>query len=420
MQELRIFGGRSLQGNVTISGAKNAALPALAACLLTDKTITLHNMPNVKDIDSMCYLLEALGASIEKKGNTILVDSSGVNRYTAPHELVRKMRASVLVMGPLLARFGKAEVALPGGCAIGNRPIDLHLIAMQKLGAELTLIKGENHLICSKLIGTHIYFDRPTVTGTENVMMATVTADGVTVLENAAREPEVVNLAELLIKMGASISGAGTDTIKIEGVKHLGSAEHTIIPDRIEAGTYALAGPITGGKVTLLGASSAMISSLLIKIQNAGCSVEETHEGLTISGKPPFAPVDISTAEYPGFPTDLQAQFIAFMCLANGKSVITENIFEDRFKHVPELNRLGADITIHGASAFVRGVEKLRGATVTASDLRASASLVLAGLAADNETRILRVYHLDRGYDSMESKLSLLGADISRVEGTGP
>ncbi|MGB3975213.1 MAG: UDP-N-acetylglucosamine 1-carboxyvinyltransferase [bacterium] len=420
MQELKILGGRPLKGEIRISGAKNAALPALAACLLTDETVTLRNMPNVKDISSMCYLLEALGATIERRGETVVVDSFGVNSYTAPHELVRKMRASVLVMGPLLARFGKAEVALPGGCTIGNRPIDLHLAAMQKLGAELTLIKGDNHLVCPRLKGTHIYFDRPTVTGTENVMMAAVKAEGETILENAAREPEVVNLSELLIKMGASISGAGTDTIKIEGVKHLSSAEHEIIPDRIEAGTYALAGAITGGDVTLTGASGAMISSLLVKMENAGCQIQETEEGLTISGKPPFSPVDISTAEYPGFPTDLQAQFTAFMCLADGKSVITENIFEDRFKHVPEMNRLGADITIRGASAFVRGVDRLRGATVTASDLRASASLVLAGLAAEGETRVLRVYHLDRGYDSMETKLSLLGADIVRVEGTGP
>lgn len=420
MQELKILGGRPLKGEIRISGAKNAALPALAACLLTDETVTLRNMPNVKDISSMCYLLEALGATIERRGETVVVDSFGVNSYTAPHELVRKMRASVLVMGPLLARFGKAEVALPGGCTIGNRPIDLHLAAMQKLGAELTLIKGDNHLVCPRLKGTHIYFDRPTVTGTENVMMAAVKAEGETILENAAREPEVVNLSELLIKMGASISGAGTDTIKIEGVKHLRSAEHEIIPDRIEAGTYALAGAITGGNVTLTGASSAMISSLLVKMENAGCQIQETEKGLTISGKPPFIPVDISTAEYPGFPTDLQAQFTAFMCLADGKSVITENIFEDRFKHVPEMNRLGADITIRGASAFVRGVDRLRGATVTASDLRASASLVLAGLAAEGETRVLRVYHLDRGYDSMETKLSLLGADIVRVEGTGP
>lgn len=420
MQELRIIGGKPLHGDVQISGAKNAALPLMTAALLTDDSITLKNMPDVKDVSSMCHLLEALGASIDKNRDVIRIDTSAVVRHSAPHELVRKMRASVLVMGPLLARFGKAAVALPGGCTIGNRPIDLHLAAMKKLGADIALVKGDTHLSCKKLKGTHIYFDRPTVTGTENVMMAAAKAEGETILENAAREPEIVDLAELLIKMGASISGAGSDTIRIEGVKHLHAAEHSIIPDRIEAGTYALAAAITGGKITLKNASVKMISSLLVKMRNAGCFILEDSEGITVSGKQPFAPVNISTAEYPGFPTDLQAQFMALMCLSTGESVITENIFEDRFKHVPEMNRLGADITIRGTSAFVRGVARLHGATVTASDLRASASLVLAGLAADDETRILRIYHLDRGYDAMETKLSILGANISRVEGTGP
>jgi UDP-N-acetylglucosamine 1-carboxyvinyltransferase len=420
MQELRIIGGKPLHGDVLISGAKNAALPLMAASLLTNDVLTLKNMPDVKDVSSMCHLLEALGASVEKTQGNIRIDTSGVTSHSAPHELVRKMRASVLVMGPLLARFGKAAVALPGGCTIGNRPIDLHLAAMKKLGAEVTLVKGDTHLVCRKLKGTHIYFDRPTVTGTENVMMAATKADGETILENAAREPEIADLAELLVKMGASITGAGSDTIRIVGVHHLHAAEHSIISDRIEAGTYALAAAITGGRITLKNASAKMISSLLIKMQNAGCFVLENSEGITVSGKPPFTPVNISTAEYPGFPTDLQAQFMALMCLSKGESVITENIFEDRFKHVPEMNRLGADITIRGTSAFIKGVTRLHGATVTASDLRASASLVLAGLAADDETRILRIYHLDRGYDAMEKKLSLLGANISRIEGTGP
>ncbi|MBN1879163.1 UDP-N-acetylglucosamine 1-carboxyvinyltransferase [bacterium] len=420
MQELRIIGGRSLRGSVQISGAKNAALPALAACLLTNQTTTLSNMPDVKDVGSMCALLEALGARISRVNDSISVDTSNVDRHNAPHELVRKMRASVLVMGPLLARFGMAEVALPGGCTIGNRPIDLHIAAMKKLGADATLIKGDTHLTASTLKGARIYFDRPTVTGTENVMMAATAADGETLLENAAREPEVVDLAELLVKMGANISGAGTDTIRVIGGQLMKGATHEIISDRIEAGTYAVSAAMTGGIVTLTHMNPRMISSLLEKMRSAGCKVVETDTTVTISGLPPFKPVDISTAEYPGFPTDLQAQFMAMMCLADGEAVITENIFEDRFKHVPELNRLGAEIVIRGRSAFVRGVKNLLGAIVTASDLRASASLVLAGLAAQDETRILRIYHLDRGYYRMEKKLSALGADIGRIDGEGP
>ncbi len=420
MQELKIIGGKPLYGSVRISGAKNAALPALAATLLTDGVTTLSNMPDVRDIDSMCKLLQALGARIKRQEYSISVDTRMVNKWNAPHELVRKMRASVLVMGPLLARFGKAEVSLPGGCTIGNRPIDLHIAAMKKLGAEVSLVKGDTHLVSKRLSGTHIYFDRPTVTGTENVMMAAVKADGKTVLENAAREPEIVDLAEMLSKMGAQITGAGSDKIVIEGVQTLVPTSHKIIPDRIEAGTYAVAAAMTGGEVSLTDMKPEMISSLLSKLRAAGCTVSETDNSITVSGKPPFMPVDISTAEYPGFPTDLQAQFMAMMCLSNGESVVAENIFEDRFKHVPELNRLGADIVIKDRNAIVRGVNSLTGAIVTASDLRASASLVLAGLVAEDETRVLRIYHLDRGYDSMDKKLAELGADIKRTEGPNP
>ncbi|MCD4653368.1 UDP-N-acetylglucosamine 1-carboxyvinyltransferase, partial [bacterium] len=340
--------------------------------------------------------------------------------WKAPHELVRKMRASVLVIGPLMARFGKAEVALPGGCTIGNRPIDMHINAMRLMGAETTLIKGDEHITCDSLKGTRICFDRPTVTGTENVMMAATAAVGVTILENAAREPEIVCLANMLKKMGVSIEGAGTGTITVEGGHHLQPTEHTVIADRIEACTYAVAAPMTGGNIKLTNIDPGMLSSILSKMRAAGVEIKEFESGIEVSGEPPFRPVDISTAEYPGFPTDLQAQFMAMMCLSDGKSVVTENIFEDRFKHVPELNRLGGDIVIRGRNAFIRGVQGMSGAAVTASDLRASASLVLAGLAARDVTRVLRIYHLDRGYAEIDEKLRSLGACISRIDGGGP
>jgi len=420
MQELKITGSRKLNGVIRISGAKNAALPALAATILVDGTTILKNMPRVKDVISMCHLLESLGAVIKVDNETIEVDTTGLCRWKAPHELVRKMRASVLVIGPLVARFGKAEVALPGGCTIGNRPIDMHINAMRMLGAETSLVSGEKHISCKSLKGTRIFFDRPTVTGTENVMMAATAASGLTVLENCAREPEIVCLANLMQKMGASIHGAGTGTITIEGNHELKPAEHTVISDRIEAGTYAIAAPMTGGSIKMTNIDPEMIFSLLAKMRSAGAQINELETGIEISGEPPFRPVDISTAEYPGFPTDLQAQFMAMMCLSDGKSVITENIFEDRFKHVPELNRLGGDIDIRGRQAFIKGVRSLTGAAITASDLRASASLVLAGLAAKGITRILRIYHLDRGYSQIDQKLRSLGAEIKRVDGVGP
>lgn len=420
MQELRIEGGFKLNGHVDVSGAKNAALPALAATILVDGITTLKNMPDVKDVRSMCLLLESLGAETRRDGKVLRVDTSHLNRWNAPHDLVRKMRASVLVMGPLLARFGRAEVSLPGGCTIGNRPIDMHIKAMQKMGAETKLIQGEEHLTCSNLTGTLFHFDRPTVTGTENVMMAATSASGETILENAAREPEVGDLADLLSGMGAEIEGAGTDTIRIVGKHPLKGTEHTIIPDRIEAGTYAIAGPVTGGCLTLENVQPRFLTSLISKLSEAGVSVSEHDNKMTVSGCPPFKPVNITTAEYPGFPTDLQAQFMAMMCLADGESVITENIFEDRFKHAPELNRMGASIAIRGRNGFVQGVQGLSGAAVTASDLRASASLVLAGLAARGETRILRIYHLDRGYERLDDKLAGLGARVHRISGDKP
>jgi len=405
---------------VDVSGAKNAALPALAATILVDGCTTLENMPDVKDVGSMCLLLESLGARTGRTGKTVHVDTTGISRWTAPHDLVRKMRASVLVMGPLMARFGRAEVSLPGGCTIGNRPIDLHIRAMQKMGAETHLISGEEHLTCRRLKGVRFHFDRPTVTGTENVMMAATAAEGITVLENAAREPEVVDLASLLRNMGAEIEGAGTDTIRITGGHPLKSSSHRVIPDRIEAGTYAIAAAMTGGSVTLTSVPPQLLASLISKMTEAGAVITESEDSLTVSGAPPFDPVNITTAEYPGFPTDLQAQFMAMMCLASGESVITENIFEDRFKHAPELNRMGARIVIRGRNGFVQGVDHLSGAAVTASDLRASASLVLAGLAACGETRVLRIYHLDRGYERLDEKLAVLGARVSRVSGEKP
>ncbi|MBN1295217.1 UDP-N-acetylglucosamine 1-carboxyvinyltransferase [bacterium] len=421
MQELKIRGGRLLKGRIHVSGAKNAALPALAACILVDDITVLHNMPDVRDVTSMCQLLESLGASVNRYGDAIHVDTRGMTQWHAPHDLVRKMRASVLVMGPLIARFGRAEVALPGGCTIGNRPIDLHINALRQMGAEPTLIKGEEHIICERLIGARIHFDRPTVTGTENVLMAATAAEGETVLENAAREPEVADLAHLLVAMGAQIEGIGTDTIRVSGGRTLHGADHSIISDRIEAGTYAIAAAMTGGDIVLESIDSLMLTSLWAKMTHAGVSIREKASGdICVSGCPPFAPVHITTAEYPGFPTDLQAQFMAMMCLAKGESVITENIFEDRFKHASELNRMGADIVIRGRNAFVKGIPYLSGAAVTASDLRASASLVIAGLAARDETRVLRIYHLDRGYERIDEKLACLGADIKRVAGEGP
>ncbi len=428
MDRIYIRGGRPLRGKIHICGAKNAALPLMAASLLTDQTLVLSNLPHLADISTMTHLLAELGVEITMNGDTpgrgysgrILGLTAGtISATTAPYDLVRKMRASVLVLGPLLARYGGARVSLPGGCAIGTRPVDLHLKALTQLGAEIGIDEGYIEATASKgLKGAHILFPVVTVGGTENALMAAVLADGETVLANAAREPEVADLARCLVAMGAEIEGMGTDTLRIRGVKHLGGAEYTIVPDRIETGTYAVAAAITGGDVELVGARLELIGAVANALTKAGAEVRETAGGLRVARTgAPLRGVDVMTEPFPGFPTDMQAQLMALMAVAEGASMITETIFENRFTHVPELCRMGADITVDGASAIVRGVPGLSGAPVMATDLRASVSLVLAGLAAEGETEITRVYHLDRGYERLEEKLSACGAEVERING---
>ncbi len=428
MDRIYIRGGRPLRGKIHICGAKNAALPLMAASLLTDQTLVLSNLPHLADISTMTHLLAELGVEITMNGDTPGRGNSGrilgltagtISATTAPYDLVRKMRASVLVLGPLLARYGGARVSLPGGCAIGTRPVDLHLKALTQLGAEIGIDEGYIEATASKgLKGAHILFPLVTVGGTENALMAAVLADGETVLANAAREPEVADLARCLVAMGAEIEGIGTDTLRIRGVKHLGGAEYTVVPDRIETGTYAVAAAITGGDVELVGAPLELIGAVANALTKAGAEVRETAGGLRVARTGvPLRGVDVTTEPFPGFPTDMQAQLMALMAVAEGASTITETIFENRFTHVPELCRMGADITVDGASAIVRGVPGLSGAPVMATDLRASVSLVLAGLAAEGETEITRVYHLDRGYERLEEKLSACGADVERING---
>jgi UDP-N-acetylglucosamine 1-carboxyvinyltransferase len=410
-----IKGGRKLQGEVRVSGSKNAALPLLASSLLCDGWNTYHNIPDLVDIKTIKKLLGNLGATIEG-GETLRINTGNLKRCEAPYNLVRTMRASVLVLGPLVARMGQARVSLPGGCAIGARPVNLHLKALQELGAEIDLRDGYIEAKAPRLKGATIYFDISTVTGTENIMMAAALAQGTTVLENAAKEPEVVNLAETLNGMGAKVSGAGTDVIVIEGVDSLHPAEATVIPDRIETGTYMIAAAITGGDVTIRRCQPGHLDALITKLRETGVSIEPVHDGVRVTGGREIRAVDIKTLPYPGFPTDLQAQVMALMATGKGVSVITETIFENRFMHVGELMRMGAVVKIEGSRAIVRGVKKLKGAPVMATDLRASASLVLAGLAAEGRTDLLRVYHIDRGYQSIEKKLSALGADIQRMK----
>jgi len=410
-----IKGGRRLQGEIRVSGSKNAALPLLASSLLCGGWNTYHNIPDLVDIKTIKKLLGNLGAEIEG-GETLRVNTGNIKRCEAPYNLVRTMRASVLVLGPLVARMGRARVSLPGGCAIGARPVNLHLKALQELGAEIGLRDGYIEAKAPRLKGATIYFDISTVTGTENIMMAAVLAKGTTVLENAAKEPEVVNLAETLNGMGAKVSGAGTDVIVIEGVDSLHPADATVIPDRIETGTYMIAAAITGGDVTIKGCRPGHLDALITKLREAGVSIEPVQDGIRVTGGREIRSVDVKTLPYPGFPTDLQAQVMALVAVGKGVSVITETIFENRFMHVGELMRMGAVVKIEGSRAIVEGVEKLRGAPVMATDLRASASLVLAGLAAEGRTDLLRVYHIDRGYQSIEKKLSALGADIQRVK----
>jgi UDP-N-acetylglucosamine 1-carboxyvinyltransferase len=409
-----IHGGRPLKGKVVISGAKNAALPMLAASLLTPEPITYHHVPALQDIVTIKRLLSDLGVAFNGS-DPLTAQAAVIKSYYAPYELVRTMRASILVLGPLVARVGKAVVSLPGGCAIGARPVDLHLKGLTQMGAEIRLERGYIHAEAKNLKGTEIYLDIPTVTGTENLMMAACLAKGETIIRNAACEPEVEALAKMLKQMGAEIEGEGTDVLRIRGVEALHGTECTIIPDRIEAGTYMVAAGITGGEIYIVNCCLEHMAAVVDKLQQAGLIIEKKGNEVRVKAPAVIKSTDITTLPYPGFPTDMQAQFMALMCLGDGVSVITEKIFENRFMHVLELKRLGADIKIDGPSAIVKGVKELLGAPVMATDLRASASLVLAGLAAKGTTEVLRIYHLDRGYVRMEEKLKALGADIERV-----
>ncbi len=420
MDSIRIAGGSPLRGKIAISGAKNAALPLMAASLLTDEALTLDNVPRLADIETMANLLGQLGARVVRFGptqHTATLKTHKIADITAPYDLVRKMRASVLVLGPLVARCGEAKVSLPGGCAIGTRPVDLHIAALQALGAEVILDNGYIHAKAPQgLKGAEIAFPLVTVTGTENAMMAATLAKGDTTIVNAAREPEVIELAECLAAVGARIEGIGTDRLRIQGVERLHAATHAVLPDRIESGTFAMAAAITHGDLELIGARAEHLSAAARKLSEAGAALEETPGGLRVSCAGTLRGVDVMTEPYPGFPTDLQAQMMALMCVAEGASMMTETIFENRFMHVPELRRMGANITVHGSSALVRGVESLTGAPVMATDLRASVSLALAGLAAKGETVLNRIYHLDRGYEKLEEKLAACGANIERLK----
>jgi len=412
-----IEGPARLAGDVTVSGAKNAALPCLAAALLTEEPVRLSNLPDVADIRTMRRLLQHIGARVEADADATLIEAPQIGAPDAPYELVKTMRASVLVLGPLLARNGCVRVSLPGGCAIGVRPIDLHLSALEKLGAEVRLDHGTVEARATRLRGAAIRFETVTVTGTENAMLAATLADGTTRLENAAREPEVADLASLLGAMGARIRGAGTDTIVVEGVERLGGASHAIIPDRIEAGTYALAGAATRGAITVRRCAPEHLGAMITRLAAAGVRVESSADTLRVESNGALHAHDVATAPYPGFPTDLQAQWMALAAGMDGVATITETIFENRFQHVAELVRMGARIRLEGRWAVVEGPSRLTGAKVMASDLRASAALAIAALTADGETTIDRVYHLDRGYEKMEEKLGGLGARVRRVKG---
>jgi UDP-N-acetylglucosamine 1-carboxyvinyltransferase len=420
MDKLLIRGGRPLHGEVRISGAKNAALPELCAALLTPEPVTLQNVPRLHDVATMLKLIRNMGVNTEVSGESVMIDSAKLSFPEAPYEMVKTMRASVLALGPLLARFGEATVSLPGGCAIGSRPVDQHIKGLQQMGAEIVVEHG--YMIAKlpkgreRLKGTSITTDMITVTGTENFLMAATLAEGETVLENAAQEPEISDLAEMLIAMGAKIEGHGTPKIRIQGVDKLHGCTHRVVPDRIEAGTFLCAVAATGGDVLLRDARAEHLDAVIDLLRAAGATVTAVPEGIRVQAQGRLTAQSFRTTEYPGFPTDMQAQFMALNCIAEGESKITENIFENRFMHCNELLRLGADIRVDGKFAVVQGVERLSGAAVMATDLRASASLVIAGLVAEGETMVDRIYHLDRGYDQMEAKLRGIGADIERVK----
>ena len=420
MDKIRIRGGRPLSGEIVIGGAKNAGLPLMAAGLLTDERLTLTNVPDLVDIHTMAALLAQHGVAVERPlaGGRELSIGGPISNTEAPYDIVRKMRASVLVLGPLMARMGHARVSLPGGCAIGTRPVDLHFKGLEQMGVTIRLDGGYAQAEAPQgLHGATIVFPFPSVGATENLLMAASLADGRTVLANAAREPEISDLADCLVAMGACIEGIGTDRLTVEGVKRLHAATHAIVPDRIETGTYACAAAITGGEVHLRGARMDHLAALVRALGEAGVEVVERPGGVTVRRTGRLHGADVMTEVYPGFPTDMQAQYMALMCVSDGAAMVTETIFENRFMHVPELNRMGARINVHGASAIVRGVPALSGAPVMATDLRASVSLVLAGLAARGETVVNRVYHLDRGYEAVEQKLAACGADIERLPG---
>ena len=416
MDKLLIQGGTHLSGEIAISGAKNAALPILCAALLTAEPVTFTNVPQLKDIGTLLELLAQMGVKVAREADTVTLDASGLNNPVAPYEMVKTMRASILVLGPLVARCGEARVSLPGGCAIGARPVDQHIKGLQAMGAELRVEHGYVHATVSRLKGARLFTDMVTVTGTENLMMAATLADGETIIENAAREPEIVDLANCLVAMGAQVSGAGSDVIRIRGVTRLHGATHRIMPDRIETGTYLCAAAASGGSVRLTGTRSDYLDAVIDKLTEAGCEVVSEPDAIRLRAPARLNAVSLRTAPYPAFPTDMQAQFMAINCVAKGVAMIRETIFENRFMHAVELQRLGADIRIDGNTALVQGVDRLQGATVMATDLRASASLVVAGLVAEGETLIERIYHLDRGYEGLESKLAALGARVRRVK----
>lgn len=414
MDKFIIHGGKPLKGTIPVSGSKNAMLPIMAATLLAPGKYTLHNVPELRDVRTMAHLLRIIGAKVEFSDHTLSIDTTQADFPEAPYELVKTMRASIYVLGPLLARFKNAKVSLPGGCAWGPRPVDLHIKGMKKLGAEIDLDRGFIIASCKKLHGTPIHLDVSSVGATGNVMMAAVLADGITILENAATEPEIVDLGHFLIQMGARIQGLGTKTVQIEGMPGLHPTDYTVIPDRIETATFLTAARITGGEITLTFCQPQHLLEVIEKLRESGSQIDFGDNQITLKSHGTIQPVNVTTAVYPGFPTDMQAQWIALMSLAKGSSVVTDTIFTDRFTHVPELNRLGAQIVQKNNSAFIQGVKELKGAPVMSTDLRASASLVIAALAARGTSEIFRVYHIDRGYEKIEQKLQQLGADIRR------